>query len=172
MLPVVARKKGLDGHYERADGSPKVRAKKEEVEPAPGTFGFDHTKYRPPRDRDYRAGGGGESIPMDEFGARRGVDPPPPVADDLPSQQPELESETTQKQRNAHVPPAINTSGVRPAPTSGAGMPPISPAPFASYPPTAAGGDLERQQGLGQGLQGQEEEEEEKKGGCCGCVVM
>lgn len=33
---------------------------------APGTFGYDHTKYRPPR-----GGTVPESIPMDEFGQRR-----------------------------------------------------------------------------------------------------
>jgi hypothetical protein len=62
VLPVVARKRGMDGHYEQADGA--TRSKRPEsarIEPAPGTFGYDHSKYRPPREDD---------IPMDEFGQR------------------------------------------------------------------------------------------------------
>ncbi|KAG9315681.1 hypothetical protein JVU11DRAFT_3327 [Chiua virens] len=47
VLPVVARKKGLDEQYEQADGSPKPRTEESPVKPAPGTFGFDYTKYRP-----------------------------------------------------------------------------------------------------------------------------
>ncbi|KAK0185748.1 hypothetical protein F5146DRAFT_1071343 [Armillaria mellea] len=62
VLPVVARKKGLDGHYEQADGSPKPRPTERVVAPAPGTFGYDHSKYRPPLDGDP------DSILMDEFG--------------------------------------------------------------------------------------------------------
>ncbi|TFY81166.1 hypothetical protein EWM64_g2844, partial [Hericium alpestre] len=38
VLPVVARKKGLDEYYTKADGSPKPRKKRESIAPAPGTF--------------------------------------------------------------------------------------------------------------------------------------
>jgi len=65
ILPVVARKKGLDGHYENADGSPQPKKVVNTVAPAPGTFGYDHSKYRPPRG-DY------EPMPMDEFGRQDG----------------------------------------------------------------------------------------------------
>lgn len=74
----MARKKGLDGLYEQADGSPKPKKVEEPRAPvrsrvrctllcslmckcvlqAPGTFGWDHSKYRPPPD----------DIQKDEFG--------------------------------------------------------------------------------------------------------
>ncbi|KAG6335618.1 hypothetical protein ID866_3475 [Astraeus odoratus] len=61
VLPVVARKKGLDGQYEQADGSPRPKPPEETlIKPAPGTFGFDYSKYKRPRTD--------EEIPMDEFG--------------------------------------------------------------------------------------------------------
>jgi len=66
ILPVVARKKGMDGHYENADGSQKINKVVKPIAPAPGTFGYDHSKYRPPRS-DY------EHI-MDEFGQRSPTD--------------------------------------------------------------------------------------------------
>jgi len=56
---VVARKKGLDGLYERADGNSPPPKKVQPIAPAAGTFGWDHTKYRPPLEGD---------IQMDEFG--------------------------------------------------------------------------------------------------------
>ncbi|KAH9950640.1 hypothetical protein B0H21DRAFT_686367 [Amylocystis lapponica] len=66
VLPVVARKKGLNGHYEKADGSPRPKQQNEApYEPAPGTFGYDHSKYRPPR-----SGMQPEQISMDEFGQK------------------------------------------------------------------------------------------------------
>ncbi|TCD65506.1 hypothetical protein EIP91_002554 [Steccherinum ochraceum] len=90
VLPAVARKKGLDG-YEKADGSPKPKPPAPQMyEPAPGTFGYDHSKYRPPRASMDQA-----DIPMDEFGQRKESPPPrspPPVspirAQPAPSPQP------------------------------------------------------------------------------------
>ncbi|KAF7365539.1 hypothetical protein MVEN_00427100 [Mycena venus] len=53
-------RKGWTGMYEKADGSPKPKKEEGPVEPAAGTFGWDHSKYRPPRDDN--------GIQMDEFG--------------------------------------------------------------------------------------------------------
>ncbi|THU86712.1 hypothetical protein K435DRAFT_842786 [Dendrothele bispora CBS 962.96] len=51
ILPVVARNQGLNGHFETADGSPRpVKDMEGEIVPAPGTFGYDHSKYRPRQD--------------------------------------------------------------------------------------------------------------------------
>lgn len=58
VLPVVARKQGLNG-YETTDGSPRPKPP-QPVEPAPGTFGYDHSKYRP---GDHFA-----PVQLDEFG--------------------------------------------------------------------------------------------------------
>jgi hypothetical protein len=82
---VVARRKGLDGQYEKVGGSPRQGPPKPSVvivpigllffssefglmnmnshKQAPGTFGFNHTKYRPPQ----------EDIPMDEYGQQDDV---------------------------------------------------------------------------------------------------
>ena len=38
VLPVVARKKGLDGHYEEADGSPKPKKIEKPVAPVRTLF--------------------------------------------------------------------------------------------------------------------------------------
>ncbi|KAL4069986.1 hypothetical protein V8B97DRAFT_2049568 [Scleroderma yunnanense] len=73
VLPVVARKKGLDGQYEQADGSPRTKPP-EPIKPAPGTFGFDYSKYKRPR---------GDEIPMDEFGQVR--EEPQPVVEAEPA---------------------------------------------------------------------------------------
>ncbi|KAH7920292.1 hypothetical protein BV22DRAFT_1122835 [Leucogyrophana mollusca] len=144
VLPVVARKKGLDGQYELADGSP--RAKEPDYsppEPAPGTFGFDYSKYK-------RALG--ERIPMDEFGHReeRAND----ASNDGPKLVPLAESETCrQDQRSVFA------------------KPPDSPAPFSQYirpresqiptvTVTRPSTDVERG------------EDDDASGGCCKCVIM
>ncbi|KAF9241077.1 hypothetical protein BU15DRAFT_73560 [Melanogaster broomeanus] len=68
--PVLARKKGLDGQYEQADGSPRPKSP-ERIRPVRivqclansmllAQFGFDWSKYRAPR--------GDDEIPMNEFG--------------------------------------------------------------------------------------------------------
>ncbi|KAJ7586149.1 hypothetical protein C8J56DRAFT_1052506 [Mycena floridula] len=54
-------KAGLEGI--RADRWGPRPKKSERVEPTPGTFGYDHSKYRPPR-----AGDEFSPVPFDEFG--------------------------------------------------------------------------------------------------------
>ncbi|KAF8192173.1 hypothetical protein BJ912DRAFT_902333 [Pholiota molesta] len=149
VLPVVARKKGLDGHYEEADGSPKPRKVDNTVAPAPGTFGFDGTKYRPARGGDNFV-----SIPMDEFG--RAAAPHSPSSDPATAGRPDA---------HGHPPPGVVGSN----PDSHRQLSP-SPAPFAHYaPPAATTATITLGGGPGPGRQ---EEEEEGKGGCCKCVVM
>ncbi|KAK7042106.1 hypothetical protein R3P38DRAFT_2888593 [Favolaschia claudopus] len=72
VLPVVARKKGLDGLYEQADGSPKPKTQ-DDTPVEPRTFGWDHSKYRPPRSHN-------GDISLDEFG--RPVDNTMPSPED------------------------------------------------------------------------------------------
>ncbi|KAF9015838.1 hypothetical protein BDZ89DRAFT_1076136 [Hymenopellis radicata] len=113
VLPVVARKKGLDGHYEQADGSPRARQVESIIAPAPGTFGYDHSKYRrPPRDDD------SSSIPMDEFGLRQengGI----------------VEEEEDVQPRHAPPPPILTNHDRTPLPVRS----PSSPVPFSHYAP-------------------------------------
>ncbi|KAF8817154.1 hypothetical protein BYT27DRAFT_7237607 [Phlegmacium glaucopus] len=108
VLPVVARKKGLDEHYENADGSPQPKKVDKTVAPAPGTFGYDHSKYRPPRNDS-------ESIPMDEFGL--------PLDQDGSGQRPKLPNEVLPTMHEE-----LNGSKSKQQPSA-------SPAPISRYPP-------------------------------------
>lgn len=155
VLPAVARKKGLNEHYEQADGSPKPVQTRTEPAPAPGTFGFDHTKYRPPRD--------GEEIPMDEFGRpiQQEDEQRRPSRDSRRSRHAPSDEQPRKQYWNAHDETQLP---VRPP------QPP-SPAPFAHYmeepsderlPPLAP--PLEKPQ--------QRVEDDDGGSGCCKCVVM
>ncbi|KAH9480230.1 hypothetical protein JR316_0006828 [Psilocybe cubensis] len=152
VLPVVARKKGLDGYYENANGSPQPKKKGDAVEPAPGTFGFDHSKYRPPRDF--------ESIPMDEFGR--------------PAEQPTdgKEPEVAQAEKPIDEKPSPHDETRLPVRQP----PPQSPVPFAQYAPTNAQttrlkvSDPEAQ--LPPQQQQHQMEDDDKDAGCCKCIIM
>ncbi|KAI0762018.1 hypothetical protein BD413DRAFT_485126 [Trametes elegans] len=156
VLPAVAKKKGLDGHYRTADGSPKPRPPEEVIyEPAPGTFGYDATKYR------RRQSGDPEQIQMDEFGQRNPPEQQLPVHNNqhgLTAQAP------------SPIPPLTPASFDRPnrAP---------SPPPFAHYAAQSEDGDpsVQTAQHLGafpQSGKPQMVVEEESGGGCCKCVIM
>ncbi|KAK0437142.1 uncharacterized protein EV420DRAFT_1588988 [Desarmillaria tabescens] len=153
VLPVVARKRGLDGHYEQADGSPKPRPMERVVAPAPGTFGYDHSKYRPPLDGDP------DSILMDEFGR--------PNNDHPTVQDTAYEEET--KPRPPLSP--ISTNHDR-TPLPVRTQPPASPVPFSHYAPNTTA-KLQPVSAGAAKLEVQEPRlEEEDAGGCCKCVVM
>ncbi|KIY69324.1 hypothetical protein CYLTODRAFT_232691 [Cylindrobasidium torrendii FP15055 ss-10] len=157
VLPVVARKNGLDSYYETVDGSPKPKPVDDRIPPAPGTFGYDHTKYRPPRDMDPN------DISMDEFGAPKVVeDEGKDKEKDYYQHQHSFSSQPT---RYDQMP--LTQSGRAQYPPH----PPPSPVPFASYhgpsetshqhsaPPPAVD-------------QYRPPVQEEDSGGCCKCVVM
>ncbi|GBE85075.1 hypothetical protein SCP_0702610 [Sparassis crispa] len=109
VLPVVARKKGLDGHYATADGNPRPKPKLAVYEPAPGTFGYDHSKYRPPN-----ANMAPQDIPMDEFGQKKEVES---VLNPEPTHQPSLAPKPSPEPDRARLRPS----------------PPPSPPPFSHY---------------------------------------
>ena len=178
VLPVVARKKGLDGQYEQAIGSPKPKSSEgQPIKPvrmvhtpctcidgssvqAPGTFGFDYTKYRPPRH--------GEEIHMREFGG-------------IPKQDPLPEEDVTTP--HAETPPQ-RTSLLPPPPPFGKAEEPTqpdslqiprseSPAPFSHYrvnPPVPIINITRPSLDTVEHRQAQEDEE--SSGGCCKCVIM
>jgi hypothetical protein len=151
VLPVVARKKGLDGQYEQADGSPRPKPP-DPVAPAPGTFGYDYSKYRAPR---------GEEIPMDEFGKLPSAiqETRAPIPESPP---PTLSPLTEEPERP-----------IRPARRKTTPRPPDSPAPFSHYRHTdiptinvtRPSTDLEPQQQV-------PHDDEDTGAGCCKCVVM
>ncbi|KAG6377194.1 hypothetical protein JVT61DRAFT_1247 [Boletus reticuloceps] len=164
VLPVVARKKGLDGQYEQADGSPKPRSSESPVKPAPGTFGFDYTKYRPPR-RDE------EEIQMHEFGHL------PPESLSPPGDPVTPQAETPPQPTS---PPSLPAPPIRPEEPriqpnlrGTVPRPPQSPAPFSHYRvehrvPTI---NITRPS-LDTVERRQIQEEEDAGGGCCKCVIM
>ncbi|KAF8627372.1 hypothetical protein AX17_006187 [Amanita inopinata Kibby_2008] len=154
VLPVVARKKGLEDHYEQADGSPQPKkATTMAVVPAPGTFGFDHSKYRSLQDAD--------EIPMDEFGR--------------PTQTPVEETTTPEREPNPPPEPVSTQHEELHSPVRY--EPPPSPVPFADYapnetlhvpmvaPPVTV--DLDTRQ-----IPAPHDEEEKDGAGCCKCVIM
>ncbi|THU94461.1 hypothetical protein K435DRAFT_860510 [Dendrothele bispora CBS 962.96] len=184
ILPVVARNQGLNGHFETADGSPRPMKDMEgEIVPAPGTFGYDHSKYRPPRDFSDP-----DAIPMDEFGVGkdrgrlllRGV-------------QEEEQNRIGEGEVSAHDQTRLPIRNQQPLSTTTTrmGVPQssasASPVPFADYAPRRGGPvglgivdatgqqqqmvDLEAQR-TEKEQQQQIEEEESGGGGCCKCIVM
>ncbi|KAI9573498.1 hypothetical protein HD554DRAFT_2264671 [Boletus coccyginus] len=161
VLPVVARKKGLDGQYEHAVGSPKPKSRAAPVEPAPGTFGYDYTKYRPPR-RD-------EEIQMREFGSLPEHEHVPlPEGDILPPH-----TEPSPQPILLPLPPTQPEEPIRPDPRQTVSRPPESPAPFAHYRidhrvPTI---NITRPS-LDTVEQRQGQEDDHTGGGCCKCVIM
>ncbi|KIY46705.1 hypothetical protein FISHEDRAFT_60190 [Fistulina hepatica ATCC 64428] len=147
VLPAVARKRGMEEHYEQVDGSPKPRSAERAVPPAPGTFGYDRSKYRPPR--------GEEAIPMDEFGSTIEELEPEDLAESPQSSPPRpLVSmpgdETTLPERHKSPPPFA----------AYAPLVPPEPVPFPR--PMS---HVEKQQHPA-------ETEGDHGGGCCKCVIM
>ncbi|KAK7054351.1 hypothetical protein VNI00_003545 [Paramarasmius palmivorus] len=153
VLPAVARKKGLAGHYEEADGSPKVKGPDSRTEPAPGTFGYDHSKYRPPRSDEH--------IPMDEFG-RQEIREELPEAEATPQPVQPIPTnpydETRIPYRQQAAPSPVPFSSYAPRPPNGVAVQPT--------PDTLANARQQEQQ------QQQYPELEDKEGGCCKCVIM
>ncbi|KNZ73071.1 hypothetical protein J132_01301 [Termitomyces sp. J132] len=156
VLPVVARKKGLDEHYQKADGNPPPRMINTTPAPAPGTFGYDDSKFR-----RTRVDGDPESIPMDEFGQAQ-------------PQVPEPEEEKTPGSFVYQTDIDSHDQTRLPARTA------PSPAPFSDYPPgpstkinpsipISTTADLER---WPKATQQPSDDRDDEGGGCCKCVIM
>lgn len=160
VLPAVAKKMGLTDSYEETDGTPRPARRRESsdrIAPAPGTFGYDDTKYRPP------------PLQLDEFG-RPGE-----------GHQTSGESEEERKQTEPILRPT-SPGGLRRGRSTA--EPPPSPMPFSSYthqpprplqPPRTA--SYPQQQHMVQPAPPPErfvleKQEEEKESGCCRCVIM
>ncbi|KAI0917551.1 hypothetical protein AcV7_004882 [Taiwanofungus camphoratus] len=156
ILPVVARKKGLEGHYATADGSPRQKHEANNViEPAPGTFGYDYSKYRRPREN-----GGAEEIQMDEFGQKLDVAREEPPTAQQPAPQPQ------HLYRNANE-SEHDLAHSRPSP-------PPSPPPFSRY----KNSDMTTENGMHQPMEPPMGDHDKQGGqddegaGCCKCVIM
>ncbi|CCM05736.1 uncharacterized protein FIBRA_07968 [Fibroporia radiculosa] len=153
VLPVVARKKGLEGHYATADGNSRTlqsQTKSAVYEPAPGTFGYDHSKYRR---KD--ANGGAEVIPMDEFGQKMdavGEEPQPVTEQPKPLLPP-----TVVERTHSHTSPP-------------------SPPPFAHYAPPDTGHQKVESPAIQPIVptrnEGADRPDDDGGAGCCRCVIM
>ena len=168
MLPVVARKKGLEDQYEQADGSPQPKKIAKLIAPvrlvscafsfldlnffkAPGTFGF---KYRFPKDE--------EDIPMDEFGQ-----PTEQIEEEEEEQDPKPAQEPVSLEHDEKPPPVRH-------------KPPPSPAPFAEYlpprtpvvSPVVSPLVSRPTKPNVNNLQPVQPEEDKVDAGCCQCVIM
>ncbi|KAG6902533.1 hypothetical protein C0995_015351 [Termitomyces sp. Mi166 len=150
VLPVVARKKGLDEHYQKVDGNLAPRIVDPTPVPAPGTFGYDGSKYRRGRADDVAS----EFIAMDELG------------------QPKPQIPGSQLEEEKHPGPSLYQAlDQTRLPARG----PPSPAPFADYAPgppikvnpslpIATTADVKKGPMVSQ--------EDDEGGGCCKCVIM
>ncbi|KAF9005470.1 hypothetical protein BDQ17DRAFT_1353152 [Cyathus striatus] len=157
VLPVVARQKGLNGLYETADGSPQPKKIEQAIAPAPGTFGYDHTKYRPPRNHPPLSkwtNSAGRTRPHNR--CRRTSSPPPQM------------STYTSAHDNTQLP-------VR----SKQPMPQEKPKPkVRPVDPSELGLDLDARTSAvaveGRQVEKMQVEEAEVEGGagCCKCVIM
>ncbi|KAF7292551.1 hypothetical protein MKEN_01471400 [Mycena kentingensis (nom. inval.)] len=155
VLPVVARKKGLDGYYS-ADGSPKPKQNNDPaIEPAAGTFGWDHSKYRPPRE---------DGMQMDEFGR--------PMEKDEDEQQGAFGSPLSPLSEHEKTP--VGPQQARLKPSRPPAEPPrsASPAPFSDYRRPSEVDLSEEAKRLGLGPKATHPPEEDETAGCCRCVVM
>ncbi|KAF7296657.1 hypothetical protein HMN09_01074500 [Mycena chlorophos] len=151
VLPVVARKKGLDGYYS-ADGSPQQPKRDEQpIAPAAGTFGWDHTKYRPPRENGGadEFGRPMEDLQQDEPEYYAPQNPPHPLSaherTPVGPQQPRLQQPSAPQQRAGSPLPFVDYRGpsVVDLNAEAAKLPPPQPI-----------------------------EQDEEGAGCCKCVVM
>ncbi|GJE91911.1 hypothetical protein PsYK624_080630 [Phanerochaete sordida] len=155
VLPVVARKKGLEDHYVPADGSPKPKPVRNIIEPAPGTFGFDHAKYRD------RNGSRPEEISMDEFAQR---------LDELPNPEPKPKLkvvDTAPRPQSPLAPPPRMTGSSSPVRAE-------SPAPFSQYSAPVPIPEIRviRASSDNQQKVDTRGDDEGGGGGCCKCVIM
>ena len=127
---------------------------------APGTFGYDYSKYKPGQR-------GGEEIPMDEFGGSEHPSDPEALAE-------EAAAEDEAHPDDPASPKSPTKKPLTPLKTSPsmrrAMQQPPSPAPFSSYVPVE-GMTLDTSQ-IPQPPRVEQRIEKEEEGGCCKCVVM
>ncbi|OCB89876.1 hypothetical protein A7U60_g2905 [Sanghuangporus baumii] len=156
VLPVVARKMGLEDQYEEADGSPKAgRPSSEIVPPQPGTFGFDPSKRRQNYDPAT-----GEEIPMEQFDRSDRIEEEKNGEEGVPIKSVDV-NENRASKRFSQAP--VNFGGNKFKQNSNRYEPPPSPAPFVQYQtPSFTKPEPGHELVI----------EEEKHGGCCGCTIM
>lgn len=123
---------------------------------APGTFGYDYSKYRPPRDGELVANG----IELDDFGIRKpAVDTESTVEEKVKEGPPSTAATTIEDDRQIST-TKQNDYNHRPSP-------PPSPAPFSHYTPQGPLGSKPLPSQAPRPV-----EEDDHSGGCCKCVIM
>lgn len=122
---------------------------------APGTFGYDYSKYRPPRDGEHTQNG----IELDDFGKRKPAVDPDAAEEKVKEGPPSTEATMIEDDRPIST-MKQNDYNHRPSP-------PPSPAPFSHY---TVQGPLEAKPAPSQVPY--PVEEDDHSGGCCKCVIM
>ncbi|THH10474.1 hypothetical protein EW145_g1300 [Phellinidium pouzarii] len=153
VLPVVARKMGLEDQYEEADGStkPPRPLSQELFPPQPGTFGIDLSKRRQRYDPNT-----GEVIPLDEF------EKVPSSAEKSTSKEESRKSKRfSEAASKSKRPPNMDANAYKSKPDNHYSPPP-SPAPFAQYARQAEDAKLDQAAQLAL----------EERHGCCKCIIM
>lgn len=167
VLPTVARRMGIE--YEKKDPA-TAKSSESPVAPAPGTFGFDYTKYRPWRPSEE------EAIAMSEFGMRSSPPPPPPQnlgEEELRPQEQPTQQEPSLSQPSYEVPiekPPEAIQQMRPRRDT---LPPF--AHYAGTHPPKERQDMPQVVIHSQDMETQRatvyvEEGEETR--CCKCIIM
>lgn len=161
VLPVVARNKGLEGQFQTAHGRPQSRRLDDPIAPAPGTFGYDHSKIRSTRNGD-------EFIPLDEFGRpeqpideEQGARSPPQNEGQHPERPQEAEWASQDQYHSKHDQTRLPTHGPSPP----------SPPPFAHYAngkeTVAIPPSIQESKRRAEGRL-----RDEDNAGCCKCAIM
>ena len=121
---------------------------------APGTFGYDPSRYRPPRNRDSLVL---DEIQMDDFGEQN---PEPSIKEEPPR--------SPAQEKVSQLPPSP-IAPMLPVPRGRSPMRPESPAPFSHYANDAVPSiRVTRPSQEGQRV----EVTEDPGSGCCKCIVM
>ncbi|TEB22771.1 hypothetical protein FA13DRAFT_1472307 [Coprinellus micaceus] len=165
VLPVVARSKGMKGHYQTAHGKADPRKPVDDrPEPAPGTFGIKEWKQRPHQTGDHFIG-------LEEFGQ---LDDQNVVEDEC---QPRRDDE---KPERPHWPLGDSYNQHEQTVLPARGDPPPSPPPFAHYFSDSQRPKPEADLGAAEnggvvvenGRRRNERMEEDEGAGCCKCEIM
>jgi len=155
VLPVVARKMGLEDQYEEATGAPEPKRTVDLVAPAPGTFGYDPSKRR---NRYLNHNGAiDENLQMDEFG-QYPLPPPVPSVPEEKNEEPVIVS--PEHRTSLRTRPSMRPRPPSPPPFSDYAHPSVDTQPVHDVVPSP------------QALAMQVDDEPDSGAGCCKCTIM
>ena len=186
MLPVVARKKGLEGHYAQANGNPQPKPPSETIyEPVRSSFSVfmylfhlmnslpitpSHTRYLFCFSFLHFQAPGTFGFDNNNKSRKLRTDREP---EGIPMDEFGQRKQTSPVQEQPHLRPPMGLSPLPPLTPTGSRSRPESPAPFSHYQvqekPTEITTDM-IQPPVNQSSQ--MHIEAEASGGCCKCIIM